>query len=1543
MKSGKRGNQIPQSIISGSVGHTRKNSSRENSNPSKHVLAQTSNLQSLLNNEKLQSMAQIQSESQPVLAKANDKPNILLSNNSSITVHRRNPSNQNIQQVSLSEVIITHLNLIQIATSSLSGSSAGAYMLKLQKYKKMKSELNNQTKSVIKKCLATNQQASGNQELSKGPMSTISQSTKSSNQNILGPTIAQSTKNSSTQQLIFNQFEPSQKENTNQIANSQSYLQIQQQQQQIKSQKSQKLKFSINNLLSELSQKTSNQNHLPHQNKPPVTQIHLNSENHNNSACQSKAMMQSIIAAKNHATLINHNQHVSQNASVTNKGSQQFASSKMMMALHKKCNSIATSNNVSNYITNARENSSKPSSSNVTCLVLDQENFNQQTQPLQKQFNNIVNGNTQSQKQYLQQQLQIQSQNQITQVQQLQQQLNHNQKKLVSQVSQIEFFDENVRVNHVPQITPRHQDKRKTITQPNERYKNLDLTGQYLQPQTVKNEYGIIPVSMMKDFNSNYQSKRESIQSQNIVSNQSRKLINHHEDYKVTHNKRYQDENEDTSNGSSLFDQKTAFEMKRRSCGPVSDQCLDNQFIQDHMKEQSMLLLQSQKLNGAGYANFGLRKFSQQVQFSNKLINKQEELQQQRQLSRNPSSHLYEEQQHVLRNPKDEIINFFSKYIKQTKFNDQNSLQNEDSEYEETIQNLKDFLQYLEDKSIINCKNLQNNQQEMTNLIQDLMKLDLNKFSNKVQPATTANTCKNSPKANSKVDEKNNKNISQNISNRRNSADFIPHQEFVEQADIGIGFQMNYKGVQDVKSPATDMEKNQNAPYRNKLPLNSPDQEYDNGGRSSSTDNTNNIVCYYAPVNVNGNGNIVNTNFQIFPQSHHVASQKLHNNHNKLFNCSQKLFNSNNNSQDGVQSPDALNDPQSMKYQHQLQQQQNLVYSQLIQNQQQFPNYMKQSQNHKRVNSIGSGLQNQNIQNILATPNNQYNSKINFAFGNSNQQQQYVVLDPQTNSRGYLSEKHDQLKGKYSKCDQSARSNQNHNHQQQQHFHQRKNSLFLQNDEEDIPLRQKFYPQNNQAATNEENDTDEGNEAVPFQAPKSRLTHRRATTNLIQPSQQLAKNTQTLQPPPPTQNQIITSNGSIYNDDIGLIEERDKLIKYIKLYTNKRLEVPVTTLDYYKFMKLIGKGAFGKVTLGIHKLTGKQVAIKTVDKSLMKDEYQKKKVLQEVHLLKKVRHQNVIRLLEVFESPKHLLMVMEYAGGGDLLQYVKKRRRLEEDEARKIFKQVVYGLAHCHCRSVLHRDIKLDNILLDNEGEIKICDFGVSRIIKKNQRITEQCGTPAYIAPEIISDSGYEGFNADVWSLGVLLYAMICGTVPFKAQNMHDLHQIITSGSFQYPPQIEPLLSDESKDLINKMLVLDPNERISIPEILSHQWMVSKDEMILQDDMIDLTNGTFLNRKDMYSLGSSSFPSQAINETQGEPDINQVQIDNLFLGSKSYQAKLSYTDYCAITQDFATMHMNEEALQVMEGMGFPRKIVRDGLNKGELNHATATYNLLVLN
>ena len=251
--------------------------------------------------------------------------------------------------------------------------------------------------------------------------------------------------------------------------------------------------------------------------------------------------------------------------------------------------------------------------------------------------------------------------------------------------------------------------------------------------------------------------------------------------------------------------------------------------------------------------------------------------------------------------------------------------------------------------------------------------------------------------------------------------------------------------------------------------------------------------------------------------------------------------------------------------------------------------------------------------------------------------------------------------------------------------------------------------------------------------------------------------------------------------DDTILQERDQLIKYIKQYIKKNNELPPTTLNFYKFVKLIGKGAFGKVTLGVHKLTGKQVAIKTIEKNYMQDDFSKRKVFQEVYLLKKIKHSNVIRLLEVFESSKHLLMVMEYAGGGDLLRLIKRKGKLQESDAKFIFKQIAYGLAHIHCRSVIHRDIKLDNILLDCEKGVKICDFGVSKIIKKGQIIQEQCGTPAYLAPEIIVDKGYEGFFVDIWPLGVLLFAMLCGTVPFKASNLDDLHKLILKGEFTFP------------------------------------------------------------------------------------------------------------------------------------------------------------------
>ena len=156
-------------------------------------------------------------------------------------------------------------------------------------------------------------------------------------------------------------------------------------------------------------------------------------------------------------------------------------------------------------------------------------------------------------------------------------------------------------------------------------------------------------------------------------------------------------------------------------------------------------------------------------------------------------------------------------------------------------------------------------------------------------------------------------------------------------------------------------------------------------------------------------------------------------------------------------------------------------------------------------------------------------------------------------------------------------------------------------------------------------------------------------------------------------------------------------------------------------------------------------------------------------MLKKTRHKNIVRLYEYFETEKHILFVIEVCAGGDLLNYVRRRRRLKEDLAKCLFKQIIESLAYCHSKNILHRDIKLDNILLDANGQVKLCDFGVGKIVKKGEKMTEQCGTPAYIAPEILRDQGYFGFAVDIWSSGVVLFAMLYGTVPFKANNMTEL------------------------------------------------------------------------------------------------------------------------------------------------------------------------------
>ena len=202
-------------------------------------------------------------------------------------------------------------------------------------------------------------------------------------------------------------------------------------------------------------------------------------------------------------------------------------------------------------------------------------------------------------------------------------------------------------------------------------------------------------------------------------------------------------------------------------------------------------------------------------------------------------------------------------------------------------------------------------------------------------------------------------------------------------------------------------------------------------------------------------------------------------------------------------------------------------------------------------------------------------------------------------------------------------------------------------------------------------------------------------------------------------------------------------------------------------------------------------------------------------MLKKTKHPNIVRLFEYFETEKHILFVIEMCAGGDLLNYVRRRRRLKEDVAKSLFKQIIESLAYCHSKNILHRDIKLDNILLDGNGQVKICDFGVGKIVKQGEKMTEQCGTPAYIAPEILRDQGYYGFSVDLWSAGVVLFAMLYGTVPFKAGNMQELQNIIMDAKYALKEDI----SIEARNLLTGLLEKDPKKRLTVGAILNHEWM----------------------------------------------------------------------------------------------------------------------------
>ncbi|KAF4317684.1 hypothetical protein BBO99_00007845 [Phytophthora kernoviae] len=271
----------------------------------------------------------------------------------------------------------------------------------------------------------------------------------------------------------------------------------------------------------------------------------------------------------------------------------------------------------------------------------------------------------------------------------------------------------------------------------------------------------------------------------------------------------------------------------------------------------------------------------------------------------------------------------------------------------------------------------------------------------------------------------------------------------------------------------------------------------------------------------------------------------------------------------------------------------------------------------------------------------------------------------------------------------------------------------------------------------------------------------------------------------------------------------------------------------YVLGETIGKGTFGKVRLGLHLLTGEKVAIKILEKKRIVQVADVERVAREIKILKRNRHQNVIQLYEVIDSPERIFLIMEHIDGGEMFEYIVAHHRIREPEAAFLFRQIVDGLAYLHANEVTHRDLKPENLLLQSIRHhnhrqqqyydqsvstsllVKIVDFGLSNTHDGGRLLRTACGSPCYAAPEMIQGRLYHGPIADMWSLGVVLFAMVCGFLPFEDSNTNLLYKKILSANYKMPT----FLSPNVQDLIRHILETDPEKRYNVDKIRQHPWL----------------------------------------------------------------------------------------------------------------------------
>ncbi|XP_029109728.1 serine/threonine-protein kinase BRSK1-like isoform X6 [Scleropages formosus] len=323
----------------------------------------------------------------------------------------------------------------------------------------------------------------------------------------------------------------------------------------------------------------------------------------------------------------------------------------------------------------------------------------------------------------------------------------------------------------------------------------------------------------------------------------------------------------------------------------------------------------------------------------------------------------------------------------------------------------------------------------------------------------------------------------------------------------------------------------------------------------------------------------------------------------------------------------------------------------------------------------------------------------------------------------------------------------------------------------------------------------------------------------------------------------------------------------------------------FRLEKTLGKGQTGLVKLGVHCVTGQKVAIKMVNREKLSESVLMK-VEREIAILKLIEHPHVLKLYDVYENNRHLYLVLEHVSGGELFDYLVKKGRLTPKEARKFFRQIISALDFCHSHAICHRDLKPENLLLDEKNNIRIADFGMASLQVGDRLLETSCGSPHYACPEVIRGEKYDGRRADVWSCGVILFALLVGALPFDHDNLRQLLEKVKSGVFHMPHFIPP----DCQALLRGMIEVNPDKRLTLEAIQKHPWYLGgRNEPCPEQPpprRVSLKRILSLTELDpdvldsMYSLGCFRDRVKLARDLQREEDNQEKMIYYLLLDRK---------------------------------------------------------------